>query len=105
MSFELMYSEELNDIIPFDELSKIESRFKNNIKTKIWIDRIYSNNKDKKNKINEQFNSNQHKQFKYKLVRNFDKIGELIRNKEKEQRSAQRSISCFKVNEMRICQT
>ena len=48
MSFELMYSEELNDIIPFDELSKIESRFKNNIKTKIWIDRIYSNNKDKK---------------------------------------------------------
>ena len=43
-----MYSEELNDIIPFDELSKIESRFKNNIKTKLWIDRKYSNYKDKK---------------------------------------------------------
>lgn len=48
MSFELMYSEEINETTPFHELSKIESRFKNNIKTKLWIDRKYSNYKDKK---------------------------------------------------------
>jgi hypothetical protein len=34
MNFELIYSEELNETTPFYELSKIESRFKNNIKTK-----------------------------------------------------------------------
>ena len=28
---------ELNDMIPFDELSKIESRFKSNIKTKLLL--------------------------------------------------------------------